>query len=141
MVGPCQDITEQKRMEAEFLRAQRLDSVGALAGGMAHDLNNALSPILMGIQLIRRQLLDPETQQMLTVMEANTHRGAEMVRQVLTFARGREGERELLNVGRVVREMEGIVRQTLPKSITVAGVVPPDLLPAPGHPPQAHQDP
>ena len=139
MVGTVQDITEQKRIEAEFLRAQRLDSVGALAGGMAHDLNNALSPILMGIQLIRRQLHDPETQQMLTVMEANTHRGAEMVRQVLTFARGREGERELLNVGRLVREMENIVRQTLPKSITVTAMVPPDLWPVLGNSTQLHQ--
>src|SRR5207237_9783497 len=85
MVVTIQDITEQKRIEAEFLRAQRMDSIGALAGGMAHDLNNALSPILMGIQLIRRDVRDPETQQMLGVMEANTHRGAEMVRQVLTF--------------------------------------------------------
>jgi PAS domain S-box-containing protein len=139
LVGTVQDITEQKRIEAEFLRAQRLDSVGALAGGMAHDLNNALSPILMGIQLIRRQLHDPETQQMLTVMEANTHRGAEMVRQVLTFARGREGERELLNVGRLVREMENIIRQTLPKSITVTAMVPPDLWPVLGNATQLHQ--
>ena len=139
MVGTVQDITEQKRIEAEFLRAQRLDSVGALAGGMAHDLNNALSPILMGIQIIRRQLHDPETRQMLTVMEANTHRGAEMVRQVLTFARGREGERDLLNVGRLVREMENIIRQTLPKSIAVTATVPPDLWPVLGNATQLHQ--
>ena len=139
MVGTVQDITEQKRIEAEFLRAQRMDSIGALAGGMAHDLNNALSPILMGIQLIRRQAHDPETQQMLTVMEANTHRGADMVRQVLTFARGRDGERELLNVGRLLREMENIVRQTLPKSITVTAMVPRDLWPVLGNATQLHQ--
>jgi len=139
MVGTVQDITEQKRIEAEFLRAQRLDSVGALAGGMAHDLNNALSPILMGIQIIRRQSHDPETRQMLTVMEANTHRGADMVRQVLTFARGREGERDLLNVGRLVREMENIIRQTLPKSIAVTAMVPPDLWPVLGNATQLHQ--
>jgi PAS domain S-box-containing protein len=139
MVGTVQDITEQKRIEAEFLRAQRLDSVGALAGGMAHDLNNALSPILMGIQLIRRESSDPEVQKMLSVMEANTHRGADMVRQVLTFARGRDGERELLDVGRLVREMENIVRQTLPKSIAVAAMVPPDLWPILGNSTQLHQ--
>ena len=139
MVGTVQDITEQKRIEAEFLRAQRLDSVGALASGMAHDLNNALSPILMGIQLIRRQSQNSETRQMLTVMEASTHRGAEMVRQVLTFARGRESERELLNVGRLVREMENVVRQTLPKSITVTAMVPSDLWPVLGNSTQLHQ--
>jgi two-component system cell cycle sensor histidine kinase/response regulator CckA len=139
LVGTAQDVTEQKRIEAEFLRAQRLDSIGALASGMAHDLNNALSPILMGIQLIRRQSADPDTRQMLTVMEANTHRGADLVRQVLTFARGRDDDRELLNVGRLVREMENIARQTLPKSITVAAMVPPDLWPVLGNATQVHQ--
>ncbi|PWU10384.1 MAG: hypothetical protein C5B50_25645 [Verrucomicrobia bacterium] len=139
LVGTIQDITEQKRIEAEALRAQRMDSIGALAGGMAHDLNNALSPILMGIQLIRRQAKDPETRQMLSVMEANTNRGADMVRQVLTFARGRENERELLDVGRLLREMENIVRQTLPKSITVAAMAPRDLWPVLGNATQLHQ--
>jgi PAS domain S-box-containing protein len=139
LFGTIQDITEQKRIEAEFLRAQRMDSIGALAGGMAHDLNNALSPILMGIQLIRRDVRDPETQQMLCVMEANTHRGAEMVRQVLTFARGKDGERELLDVSRLVREMENIARQTLPKTISVAAMVPPDLWPVLGNSTQLHQ--
>jgi PAS domain S-box-containing protein len=139
MVGTLQDITEQKRIEAEFLRAQRMDSIGALAGGMAHDLNNALSPILMGIQLIRGKVADTETQQMLTVMEHNTHRGAEMVRQVLTFARGRDDERELLQPGRLLREMENIMRQTLPKSITVEAMIPRDLWPVRGNSTQLHQ--
>jgi CheY-like chemotaxis protein len=93
----------------------------------------------MGIQLIRRQSQNSETRQMLTVMEASTHRGAEMVRQVLTFARGRESERELLNVGRLVREMENVVRQTLPKSITVTAMVPSDLWPVLGNSTQLHQ--
>ncbi len=139
MVGTVQDITEQKRIEAEFLRAQRMDSIGALAGGMAHDLNNALAPILMGIQLIRAKAPDTDTQKMLTVMENNTHRGAEMVRQVLTFARGRDGERELLDAGRLLREMENIMRQTLPKSISVQAMAPPDLWPISGNSTQLHQ--
>jgi PAS domain S-box-containing protein len=139
LVGTVQDITEQKRIEAEFLRAQRLDGIGALAGGMAHDLNNALAPILMGIQLIRRELKDPEMDQMLTVMEANTHRGADMVRQVLTFARGRDGDGELLDAGKLVREMENIVRQTLPKSIAIEAMVPADLWLVLGNSTQLHQ--
>jgi PAS domain S-box-containing protein len=139
MVGTVQDVTEQKRIEAEFLRAQRMDSIGALAGGMAHDLNNALSPILMGIQLIRRKVEDPETAQMLQVMETNTHRGADMVRQVLTFARGREGDRELLDVGRLLREMAHISRQTLPKNIAVSALSPKDLWLVLGNSTQLHQ--
>jgi PAS domain S-box-containing protein len=139
MVGTVQDVTEQKRIEAEFLRAQRMDGIGAIAGGMAHDLNNALAPILMGIQLIRKKVPEPEIGQMLTVMETNTHRGADMVRQVLTFARGRDGERESLQVGRLLREMENILRQTMPKSITVQTLVPPDLWPVLGNATQLHQ--
>ena len=133
------DITEKKRLEAQFLRTQRIETIGALAGGMAHDLNNALSPILMGIQLIGRKNQDDDTQRMLAVMEASTHRGAEMVRQVLTFSRGHEGGSELLNVGRLVHEMEAIVRQTLPKSIKVVAMVPPDLWPVLGNSTELHQ--
>ncbi len=139
MVGTVQDLTEQKRIEAEFLRAQRMDGIGAIAGGMAHDLNNALAPILMGIQLIGKKVSEPEVRQMLGVMETNTHRSAEMVRQVLTFARGRDGERELLDLGPLIREMENILRQTMPKSITVHALVPPDLWPVLGNATQLHQ--
>jgi PAS domain S-box-containing protein len=133
------DITEQKRLEAQFLRTQRMETIGALAGGMAHDLNNALAPILMGIELLGRKIQDEEAHQMLAVMEANTHRGADMVRQVLTFSRGRDGERERLNAGRLLRELESIVRQTMPKSITITTMVPPDLWPIVGDATQLHQ--
>jgi PAS domain S-box-containing protein len=133
------DITEKKRLEAQILRTQRMETIGSLAGGMAHDLNNALAPILMGIDLLGRKFQDEEAQQMLAVMEANTHRGADMVRQVLTFARGQDGERERLDVGRLVREMESIVRQTLPKAITIVTLVPSDLWPIVGDATQLHQ--
>jgi PAS domain S-box-containing protein len=139
MVGTVQDVTEQKRIEAEFLRAQRMDGIGAIAGGMAHDLNNALAPILMGIQLIRKKVAEPEVREMLGVMETNTHRGADMVRQVLTFARGRDGERELLEPSRLVREMENILRQTMPRSIAVQALVPSDLWHVLGNGTQLHQ--
>jgi two-component system, cell cycle sensor histidine kinase and response regulator CckA len=139
MVGTVQDITEAKRLEAEFLRAQRMDSIGALASGLAHDLNNALSPILMGIQLIRSKTQDPDSKKMLAAMEANTYRGADMVRQVLTFARGQEGARELLDLGRLIQEMAQVARQTLPKSITVTALVPPDLWQVAGNSTQIHQ--
>jgi two-component system, cell cycle sensor histidine kinase and response regulator CckA len=139
MVGTVQDITEQKRIEAEFLRAQRMDGIGAIAGGMAHDLNNALAPILMGIQLIRNKVSEPEIEQMLAVMETNTYRSADMVRQVLTFARGRDGDRELLDLGKLIREMENILRQTLPKSIAIESFVASDLWPVLGNGTQLHQ--
>ncbi|MBI3416215.1 MAG: response regulator, partial [Verrucomicrobia bacterium] len=91
------------------------------------------------IQLIGRKAQDADTQRMLAVMETSTHRGADMVRQVLTFSRGRAGENELLNLGQLVREMEGIARQTLPKSIAVAAMVPRDLWPVLGNATEIHQ--
>ena len=133
------DVTEKKRLELEFFRAQRIESIGALAGGMAHDLNNALAPVLMGLQLLQKQRADEETHRMLSVMEANTHRGADMVRQVLLFSRGRDAEKEPLSLGSLVREMERIVRHTFPKSINVAALVPADLWPVLGNATQLHQ--
>jgi PAS domain S-box-containing protein len=133
------DVTERKRLEAEFFRAQRIESLGALAGGMAHDLNNALSPILMGLQLLQKQRPDEETRRMLSVMEENTHRGADLVKQVLLFSRGRDPEKEPLAVGRLVREVERILRQTFPKTIRLAALVPGDLWPVLGNATQLHQ--
>jgi CheY-like chemotaxis protein len=93
----------------------------------------------MGVQLLQKQHPDDETCRMLSVMEQNTHRGADMVRQVLLFARGRERDKEPLSLGSLVREMEHIVRQTFPKSINVAALVPADLWPVIGNATQLHQ--
>ena len=133
------NVTEKKHLEAEFFRAQRMESIGALAGGMAHDLNNALSPILIGLQLLQKERQNDDTQRMLGVMETNTHRGADMVKQLLLFSRGRDSEKEPLSVSNLVREMERIVRQIFPKSINVAALVPADLWPVFGNATQLHQ--
>lgn len=133
------DITEQKELEAQFLRTQRMNTIGTLAGGMAHDLNNALAPILMGAQLLRRKSSDAETRNLLSLMESNTQRGADMVRQVLLFARGRGGEFERLEIAPLVRELEKMIRETFPKSIAVETFLPKDLWPVRGNPTQLHQ--
>lgn len=133
------DITEKKQLESEFLRNQRMNTIGTLAGGMAHDLNNALAPILMGAQLLRRRTKDEETQRLLRLMESQTNRSAEMVRQVLLFARGKDGEMEQIQVATLVKELEKIVRETFPKSIAVETFLPDDLWPVRGNPTQLHQ--
>jgi len=133
------DITEQKQLEQQFLRTQRMNTIGSLAGGMAHDLNNALAPILMGAQLLKRKAGDDETRQMLGMMETSTQRGADMVRQVLLFARGRGGEFERLELGALVKEMEKMVRETFAKNIAVEAFVPGDLWPVRGNLTQLHQ--
>ena len=133
------DITEQKILEHQFLRTQRLNTIGTLAGGMAHDLNNALAPILMGAQLLRRKATDAESRELLGMMEASTHRGADMVRQVLLFARGRGGDFERLELGSLVKELEKMVRETFPKNIGVDAFLPGDLWSVRGNPTQLHQ--
>ena len=83
----------EKEMEARFLRMQRMESIGALVSGIAHDLNNALVPILMGCGFLRSESLNDEAQQILSTMEASARRGADMLRHVLAFARGVESKK------------------------------------------------
>lgn len=109
------DVTEKKQLAALLLRAQRLESIGTLAGGVAHDLNNALSPILMGIQLLRMRY--PDETEMIDTMEASTKRGADMVRQLLTFAKGAKGERVLVQPRHLLKEMDKIIKVSFPKNI------------------------
>jgi two-component system, cell cycle sensor histidine kinase and response regulator CckA len=122
------DITEKKQLEAQFLRTQRIESLGTLAGGMAHDLNNLLTPILMSTQLLQRRLKDASSQELLKIVEMNTQQGAELVRQVLTFAEGAVGKRSLLQVGLLLADMGRVIHHTFPKNIRVDYTPPPPNL-------------
>jgi PAS domain S-box-containing protein len=113
------DITEKKQMESLFLRNQRLESIGQLAGGIAHDLNNILAPILMGAQVLRQNSKDPDNSLILATIEGNAQRGAEIVKQVVAFARGVEGKKVILQPRYVIAEISWIIRETFPKSITL----------------------
>lgn len=121
------DVTEKKRMESQFLRAQRMESIGTLAGGIAHDLNNVLSPILMAIDMLQLRVTDENSKKWFDVLRTNAERGASMVRQVLSFARGVEGERVALQPKHLIKEIVKILRETLPKSIEINFHVPNDL--------------
>ncbi|HEX8129656.1 MAG TPA: PAS domain S-box protein [Pyrinomonadaceae bacterium] len=113
------DVTERKKVESQLLRAQRMESIGTLAGGIAHDLNNILSPILMAVQMLQLKVEDDAAHQWLDILQANAERGADMVRQVLSFARGVEGERITLQPKHLVKEVVKILKDTLPKSIEI----------------------
>lgn len=121
------DVTEKKRMESQFLRAQRMESIGTLAGGIAHDLNNVLSPILMAIDMLQLKATDDGSRKWLDVLRTNAERGGNMVRQVLSFARGVEGERVALQPKHLIKEIVKILRETLPKSIEINFEIPKDL--------------
>ena len=101
------DVTEKKQIEGQYLRAQRLESIGALASGIAHDLNNILAPIMMSAPMLRWGLEPDEVEKTLTSIEASAQRGAELVKQLLTFARGVEGKRTLVHPRHLVNEKIG----------------------------------
>jgi two-component system, cell cycle sensor histidine kinase and response regulator CckA len=121
------DITEKKKLEAQFLRTQRLESLGTLAGGIAHDLNNILSPVLMGVQMLQMRATDASEQRWLDVIRGNVERGAEMIKQILLFTRGVQGERVPLDTKHLIRETVKILGETFPKSIEVRSMIAQEL--------------
>src|SRR6266436_245921 len=111
------DVTEKKQLEAQFLRTQRLESIGQLAGGISHDLNNILTPILMCAQTLRDEVTSADGLYLLGTIESAARRGAEIVRQIVTFAKGVGGKRVLLQPQYLFAEIVRIIRETFPKSI------------------------
>lgn len=133
------DVTEKKELEAQFLRGQRMESLGALASGIAHDLNNVLVPVVLGTQLLRDAVQSEEDLKTLTDMELSARRGAEIVKQVLMFARGVESERLVIQPRHFIKEMEAIATNTFPKKIEIRTKVDPKLWPILGDATQVHQ--
>ncbi|WP_242063417.1 PAS domain S-box protein [Nostoc sp. FACHB-892] len=133
------EITQQKQLEAQLLRSQRLESIGTLAGGIVHDLNNILSPILMSVQLLQKKLPDSQSQQILQTLENNVKRGANLLKQVLSFARGIEGKRTIVQIQPLMVEIEQIIAQTFPKSIICQADIPKNLWCVGGDITQIHQ--
>jgi PAS domain S-box-containing protein len=138
LVGVAEDITEKKRMESQFLRTQRLEAVGALADGVAHDLNNILTPILMSTGILKEES-SAENLALLSMIEQSARRGAEIVQQLLTFSRGAEGERIVLQPRHLIREMATLVREAFPKTIQLEVKVAADLWTVEANSTQLHQ--
>ncbi|MDZ8261247.1 response regulator [Nostoc sp. ChiQUE01b] len=135
------DITEKKHLEAQLFRAQRLESIGTLASGIAHDLNNILTPILAGAQLLPLKFpnADERTRHLLEILEINARRGADLVKQVLSFARGVEGKHITLQLKHIIVEIAKVLKETFPKSIEISTDVPQDLWMVSGDSTQLHQ--
>ncbi|MBI4822464.1 MAG: response regulator [Deltaproteobacteria bacterium] len=131
------DITEHRTLESQFRRAQRLEAIGSLAGGIAHDLNNALAPILLMVEVMRMD--HPEDAEVLDTVSDAAKRGAGMVRQLLNFARGTEGERVSVQLRYLLKELQGLVKSTFPKNIDVKVSYSQDLPPVKGDATQLQQ--
>jgi PAS domain S-box-containing protein len=137
--GFMTDITERKLLESQVLQNERLESVGTLAGGIAHDLNNVLSPIMMAGDLLADQMKDKEAAQLLQVIAKSAKRGAELVRQILLFARGLEGPKLAVEVESIFGELRAFLESTLPKSIRVSMEIVPGTRAMAGDPVRLHQ--
>lgn len=121
------DVTEQRRIEAELQRHQRVQNIGTLASSVAHDLNNVLAPILMSSELFRLHQLDPTLEKLVKTIETSARRGSDMVKQILSFARGSEGQKSSVHFKSLINDLQTVARETFPSSIRFQAVVPKDL--------------
>jgi len=133
------DITEKKRLEEQIHRAQRLENLGLLAAGIAHDLNNVLAPVLMAAPLLRTHATRPEDLRILDAVEKSAQRGGSLVQQILSFARGAEVEKKLVQPKHILREIGELITDTFPKTIRAEIEIPSDLWPLHANPTQLHQ--
>ncbi|MDV3353768.1 PAS domain S-box protein [Leptothoe sp. ISB3NOV94-8A] len=135
------DITQAKQLESRFLRAQRLESIGTLASGIAHDLNNILTPIYGVADLLPMQLpdVDEHIQHEFEILKSSAKRGSEIINQMLLFAKGVEGDRSLLSIRYLIKEIRSFVHKTFPKSIEIAVDVPKNIDSVKGDETQLHQ--
>lgn len=139
IVGVAEDVTQRKQLEEQFLRAQRMEAIGTLAGGIAHDLNNILAPMLMVAPLLKGKLPDERDLELLTMVEQGAQRGASIIRQLLTFSRGIEGERGIVQVRHLMKDMVAIMRETFPREIMLEERLPSSLWPITADATQVHQ--
>ncbi len=133
------DISERRKLEQQFLRAQRMESIGTLAGGIAHDLNNVLTPIMLSLEILRESFPDPTSQSLIGSIERSAEHGAAMVKQVLSFARGVGGQRLSVEVRPLVVDIANIAGDTFHKNIEVVTSAPDNLWTVVGDQTQLHQ--
>jgi PAS domain S-box-containing protein len=140
VVGGMQDLTDSRKLETQYLRTQRVESIGTLAGGIAHDLNNVLTPIMMSITLLQHDSAsDPDHDALLDSIRISCQRGAALVRQVLSFARGLGGLRTAVSPRHLIDELKGLLAGTLPSNITIVVQVPDGVWDVVGDPTQLEQ--
>ena len=133
------DVTEKRRIEVQFMRAQRMESLGILAGGIAHDLNNILTPIMLSIDVLKSMTVDGHQKSILETIELSARRGSDIVQQVLSFARGMEGQRIVIQPKYLLKDIEHIVNDTFPKDIRLELILPHETWSILGDPTQVQQ--
>jgi len=132
------DLTERKNALKQIERSQRLQSIGVLAGGISHDLNNALAPIHVGLDLFSNNLT-PEDRRLVDIIGTSARRSSDLVRNLLTFAKGVEGAKTTVSLKTIIEELEKVIRATFPKNIELVLQITDDLPGVLGNFTQLHQ--
>ncbi len=135
----CSDFTEKKQIEKQLMRSQRVENIGMLAGGVAHDLNNILSPILLSTQLLQLKLTDQANLSALETIEQSAQRGSEIVKQILSFTKGSDQNKTLVQIRHLTKELKKFIDDTFPKNIELELDVPHDLPFVEADPTELHQ--
>jgi len=139
LIAVAEDTTERKKLEEQFLRSQRMEAIGTLAGGVAHDLNNILAPVLMTAELLTARAPEGRDRELLAMMAQGAQRAADTVRQLLLFSRGADGQRGLVQPRHLLKEMASIMRETFPREIVIVEEPARDLWPVVADATQLHQ--
>ncbi|HQF37877.1 MAG TPA: PAS domain S-box protein [Opitutaceae bacterium] len=134
-----QDVTERKAMEAHARQGQRMEAIGSLAGGIAHDLNNILAPTLMVTEILKQKLDDEADRELLSMLQVSARRGAEIIKQLLTFSRGLEGEKVAVQPRHILKDMVLMMRETFPRDIELRQRLDGELWTVLADPTQLHQ--
>jgi PAS domain S-box-containing protein len=132
------DITERKKVEAQFMRAQRLESIGTLAGGIAHDLNNILSPIMLSIDMLKTMSHDPQATKILETIEVSAQKGSDIVKQISSLARGLEGDGVDTEPKHLLKDLEKVIKDTFPREARLKFSLPNDTWTIHGDSTQVH---
>jgi nitrogen-specific signal transduction histidine kinase/CheY-like chemotaxis protein len=135
-----EDITHQKRLEAQLRQAQKMEAIGTLAGGIAHDFNNILAAILGYTQLVDLDIEEgTKTKANLKEVLKSIQRARDLVKQILTFSRKADMERKPLRIGPIVKEALKLLRASLPASIEIHHEIEQDVGIVEADPTQIHQ--
>jgi PAS domain S-box-containing protein len=138
-IGTVKDITEKKKLEAQLILAQRMESIGTLAQGIAHDMNNVLSPIMLSLYMLKERFTDSESQELIEILESGAKRGADLIKQIRLFTLGIESKRVSLQVAPLISEISQIAKETFPRNIEVKTNISENLWTILGDATQLHQ--
>lgn len=139
-LGFVSDVTQKRKLEAQVLQSQKMESIGHLAGGVAHDFNNILGVITGSGDLLRRRLPDdPRTHRYVDDIQKAAMRGATLTRQLLAFSRKQVLQPRIVGLNTIVLEMETMLRRLIGEDIHLVTVLDEQLAPVQADPGQLEQ--